>query len=66
VVRLDVSRDESVLKVKSLIKGEYHADPANVKGVFLFGMYRCRIRATSCRTAMHRITKAPGLATDFT
>jgi len=37
VVRLDVNRDESVLKVKSLIKGEYHADPANVKGVFLFG-----------------------------
>jgi len=37
VIRMDVSRDDSVLKVKSLIRAQYKADPANVKCVFLFG-----------------------------
>src|SRR5581483_11146545 len=37
VVRLNVNRDDSVLKVKALIQAEYAADPAHVNCVFLFG-----------------------------
>ena len=37
VTRLDVSRTDSVIKVKSLIRDEYTADPAHVCCVFLFG-----------------------------
>jgi hypothetical protein len=37
VIRHDVSRNDSVVKVKALIKTDYNADPANVKSVFLFG-----------------------------
>jgi hypothetical protein len=37
VLRLVVGRNDSVLKVKSLIRAEYRADPRNVKCVFLFG-----------------------------
>ncbi len=37
VLRHDVSREDSPRYVKSIIKGEYDADPANVKSVFLFG-----------------------------
>jgi len=37
VIRIDVNRDDSVPYVKSLIKSQYDADPANVKAVFLFG-----------------------------
>ncbi|HOP96447.1 MAG TPA: glycoside hydrolase family 9 protein [Verrucomicrobiota bacterium] len=37
VTRIDVSRDDPVTRVKSLIKAEYDADPENVKAVFLFG-----------------------------
>ncbi|HWH68980.1 MAG TPA: hypothetical protein VNT26_06330, partial [Candidatus Sulfotelmatobacter sp.] len=37
VIRLDVNRNDSVGSVKSKIKAQYAADPANVKSVFLFG-----------------------------
>src|SRR5436190_625769 len=37
VLRHDVGRSDSVVSVKNLIKADYNADPANVKGVFLFG-----------------------------
>ena len=37
VIRIDVARTDSVLKVKGLIKAQYQADPAEVKCVFLFG-----------------------------
>jgi len=37
VLRHDVSRNDSVVSVKNLIKADYNADPANVKAVFLFG-----------------------------
>jgi len=37
VIRLDVSRNDSVASVKDKIKAQYSADPANVKSVFLFG-----------------------------
>jgi hypothetical protein len=37
VVRRDVSRSDSPVTVKNLIKAEYNADPSNVKSVFLFG-----------------------------
>ncbi len=37
VIRLDVNRNDSVEKVKGAIKAQYHADPANVKSLFLFG-----------------------------
>lgn len=37
VVRIDVSRTDSVQAVKRLIKAQYLADPANVNCVFLFG-----------------------------
>src|SRR5437016_3048928 len=37
VVRLDVGRNDSVASVKSKIKAQYNADPANVNCVFLFG-----------------------------
>ena len=37
VIRLYVNRNDSVLRVKSLIRGQYKADPAKVKCVFLFG-----------------------------
>ncbi len=37
VCRLDVARTDSVVEVKNRIKGQYNADPANVKAVFLFG-----------------------------
>jgi hypothetical protein len=37
VIRLDVNRNDPVLKVKGLIGALYKADPADVKCVFLFG-----------------------------
>jgi hypothetical protein len=37
VLRHDVSRTDSVVNVKNIIKADYNADPANVKSVFLFG-----------------------------
>jgi hypothetical protein len=37
VTRLDVSRADSVMKVKNLIRHEYMADPKRVNCVFLFG-----------------------------
>jgi hypothetical protein len=37
VTRLDVSRTDSVVKVKALIRNAYNADPAHVNSVFLFG-----------------------------
>lgn len=37
VIRIDVDRSAPVTQVKSLIKSQYDADPANVKAVFLFG-----------------------------
>ncbi len=37
VTRLNVDCSASVQSVKSLIKAQYDADPANVKAVFLFG-----------------------------
>ena len=37
VLRHDVSRIDSVVRVKALIAGDYNGDPANVKAVFLFG-----------------------------
>src|SRR5438105_2940413 len=37
VTRLDVSRSDSVVSVKNLIKAQYALDPTNVKAVFLFG-----------------------------
>lgn len=37
VIRLDVNRTDSVVKVKELIKAQYLADPVAVKCVFLFG-----------------------------
>jgi hypothetical protein len=37
VLRHDVSRSDSVQKVKALIVADYKADPANVKSLFLFG-----------------------------
>src|SRR5256885_13181245 len=37
VTRLDVSRSDSVVNVKNLIKAQYALDPTNVKAVFLFG-----------------------------
>ncbi|HEX4262927.1 MAG TPA: glycoside hydrolase family 9 protein [Verrucomicrobiae bacterium] len=37
VSRIDVSRTDSPVQVKSLIKAKYNQDPANTKGVFLFG-----------------------------
>jgi hypothetical protein len=37
VIRHDVSPDNSPTQVKSLIVGDYNADPANVRAVFLFG-----------------------------
>src|SRR5205823_3773114 len=36
VTRLDVNRDDSPAAVKQQIKAQYHADPANLKSVFLF------------------------------
>src|SRR5579859_3682294 len=37
VIRLDVSRSDTVVNVKSLIRAVYQTDPANVKCLFLFG-----------------------------
>src|SRR5882762_7560660 len=37
VIRLDVSRSDTPVNVRNLIKAQYGADPANVKCVFLFG-----------------------------
>jgi hypothetical protein len=37
VIRLEVNRNDQVVKVKELIRAQYKADPANVKCVFLFG-----------------------------
>jgi hypothetical protein len=37
VIRHDVSRNDSVVSVRNLIKADYDADPGNVKSVFLFG-----------------------------
>src|SRR5581483_4323908 len=37
VSRLDVNRSDSPVQVKAAIKGQYQADPANTKAVFLFG-----------------------------
>ena len=37
VSRIDVSRTDTPVHVKSLIKAKYNADPANTKAVFLFG-----------------------------
>ncbi len=37
VLRRDVSRSASVTEVKALIQGDYNADPAGVKAVFLMG-----------------------------
>jgi hypothetical protein len=37
VVRHDVSSNDTPASVKSLIVGDYNADPANVQAVFLFG-----------------------------
>jgi hypothetical protein len=37
VIPIEVSRNDSVLAVKNLIKTQYLADPARVKCVFLFG-----------------------------
>ena len=37
VIRHDVGRGDLVITVKSLIKADYNADPANVKSVFLLG-----------------------------
>lgn len=37
VIRHDVARTDTPASVKSLIKTDYNADPANVKAVFLFG-----------------------------
>ncbi|HWD91980.1 MAG TPA: glycoside hydrolase family 9 protein [Verrucomicrobiae bacterium] len=37
VSRINVSRSDSPVHVKSLIKAKYNQDPANTKGVFLFG-----------------------------
>src|SRR5712691_7949751 len=37
ITRLDVSRNDSVINIKNLIKAQYNADPAHVKAVFLFG-----------------------------
>lgn len=62
VLRLVVGRNDSVLKVKSLIRAEYRADPRNVKCVFLFGHVPVPYRAISFQMAMHLITRAPGPA----
>jgi hypothetical protein len=37
VIRQDVSRNDSAVNIKNLIKAQYNADPANVNAVFLFG-----------------------------
>lgn len=37
VTRLEVDRTDPVARVKARIKAAYEADPANLKGVFLFG-----------------------------
>lgn len=37
VIRHDVSRNDTLLQIKSLIKGDYISDSINVKAVFLFG-----------------------------
>ena len=37
VTRLEASRDETAANVKSRIRAEYNADPANTKAAFLFG-----------------------------
>jgi len=37
VIRHDVSRSDSVVSVKNLIKADYNADPTSVKQVFLVG-----------------------------
>ena len=37
VARYDVAPTDSVVSVKTLIRNEYNADPANVRAVFLFG-----------------------------
>jgi hypothetical protein len=37
VIRHDVSSNDTPANVKSLIVSDYHADPANVQAVFLFG-----------------------------
>ena len=37
VLRHDVSISQSVQAIKSLVKADYDADPANVKALFLFG-----------------------------
>ncbi len=37
VLRHDVSRNDNVANVKSIIRNDYNADSANVKAVFLFG-----------------------------
>jgi hypothetical protein len=37
VIRLNVNRTDPVTSVKSRIVAQYHADPANVQAVFLFG-----------------------------
>ena len=39
VVRLDVSRNDSVVNIKNLIKAQYNADPSHVNCVFLFGHF---------------------------
>jgi len=37
IIRLDVSRGDTVVNVKSLIRAVYQTDPANVNCLFLFG-----------------------------
>jgi hypothetical protein len=37
VIRKDVARDERPENIRRAIQGDYQADPANVKAVFLFG-----------------------------
>lgn len=37
VIRRDISRTLTPPQVKAVIKGEYNADPSNVKAVFIFG-----------------------------
>ncbi|MFN7142006.1 MAG: fibronectin type III domain-containing protein, partial [Limisphaerales bacterium] len=37
VIRRNVSRNDSVVSVKNIIKAEYAADPNNLKSVYLFG-----------------------------
>ena len=37
VLRHDVSRNDSVVNIKNIIKADYNSDPSGVKAVFLFG-----------------------------